>query len=189
MQAFQNFSRLLISEKIYQESKYIKNKELEKIYSGKHFIPYKVSEIESFTTKINNRISDENDESFIKSLHYDINELNDKLNESQSIFKKKFSFMHLNISSLQYHLDELSDLIDESEAKFSVIGITESRLKKDIASLNNINLHNYNTQHTPTESNKGGSLLYISTDLSYKTKLEMILKCINQTNWNHFSLK
>ena len=77
--------------------------------------------------------------------------------------------MHLNISSLQYHLDELSDLIDKSEAKFSVTGITESRLKKDIDFLNNINLHNYNIQHTPTESNKGGFLLYISTDLSYKT--------------------
>ena len=38
------------------------NQELEKIYSGKHIIPYKASEIESFTAKINNRISDENDE-------------------------------------------------------------------------------------------------------------------------------
>ena len=81
--------------------------------------------------------------------------------------------MHLNISSLQYHSDERSDLIDKSEAKFSVIGITESRLKKDIAPLNNINLHNYNIQHTPTESNKGGSLLYISTDLSYKTRNDL----------------
>ena len=149
------------------------NQELEKIYSGKHVIPYKVSEIESFTAKINNRVRDENNEGFIKSLYYDINELNDKLNESQSIFKKTFSLMHLNISSLQYHLDELSDLIDKSEAKFSVIGITESCLKKDIAPLNNINLHNYNIQHTPTESNKGGSLLYISTDLSYKTRNDL----------------
>ena len=81
--------------------------------------------------------------------------------------------MHLNISSLQYHLDELSDLIDKSETKFNVIGITESRLKKDIAPLNNINLHNYNIQRTPTGSNKGGSLLYISTDLSYKTQNDL----------------
>ena len=41
------------------------DQELEKIYSGKHIIPYKVREIKSFTTKINNRISDENGESFI----------------------------------------------------------------------------------------------------------------------------
>ena len=124
---------------------------------------YKVSEIESFTVKINDRISDENDENIIKSLYYDINELNDKLDESQSIFKKTFSLMHLNISSLQYHLDKLSDLIDKSEPKFSVIGIAESRLNKDIDPLNNINLQNYNITK---EANKGGSLLYISTDLS-----------------------
>ena len=81
--------------------------------------------------------------------------------------------MHLNISSLQYHLDELSDLIDKSKTKFSVIGITESRLNKDIAPPKDINLQNYNIQHTPTESNKGGSLLYISTDLSYKTRNDL----------------
>ena len=75
---------------------------------------------------INNRISDENDESFKKSLYCDINELNDKLKESKSIFKKTFSLMHLNISSLQYHLDELWDL----KAKFSVIGITEKAVSK-----------------------------------------------------------
>ena len=163
------------------------NQELEKIHNGKHISPYKATEIESFTAKINNRISDENDENIIKSLYYDINELNDKLNEFQSNFKKTFSLMHLNVSSLQYHLDELSDLIDKSKRKFSVIGITESRLNKDIAPSKDINLQNYNIQHTPTESNKGGSLLYISTDLSYKTRND--LKCINQKNWNQFSLK
>ena len=82
--------------------------------------------------------------------------------------------MHLNISSQQYQVDELSDLIDKSEVKFNVIGITESRLNKEIAPfLNNFNLQNYNIQHTPTESNKGDPLLYISTDLSYKTRNEL----------------
>ena len=81
--------------------------------------------------------------------------------------------MYLNISSLQCHFDERSDLIDKSKAKFSIIGITESRLNKNIAPLTNINLQNYNIQHTPTESNKGGSLLYTSTDLSYKTRNDL----------------
>ena len=70
-------------------------------------------------------------------------------------------------------MDELSDLIDKSKTKFSVIGITESRLNKDIALLKNINLQNHNIQHTPTESNKVGSLIYISTDLSYKTRNDL----------------
>ena len=148
------------------------NQELEKIYSGKRIIAYKVSEIEIFMAKINNRTSDENDENIIKSLYYDINELNDKLNDSQSIFKKTFSLMHVNISSLKYHMDKLSDLIDKSEETFGVIGITESRLSKDIAPLKNINLHNYNIQHTPTESNK--EALYCISQQTSVTKLEMI---------------
>ena len=70
--------------------------------------------------------------------------------------------MHLNISSLQYHMEELSDLIDKSKAKFSVTNLNVSRLNKEIASINNINLQNYNIQHTPTESQTS------------VTKLEMI---------------
>ena len=149
------------------------NQELDKIYSGKQIIPYKTSKIENFVRKINNRISDENDENVIKSLYYDINELNDKLNESQSVFKKTFSLMHLNIPSQQYHLDELSDLIDKSEAKFSVIDITESCLNKEIApSLNNINLQNYNIQYNQRSLIK--EILYCISQQTSVTKLEMI---------------
>ena len=83
--------------------------------------------------------------------------------------------MHLNIYSLQYHLDKLSDVIDKSITKFSVMGITESRLNKDKAPLKNINLQDYNFLHTPTESNEGRSLLYISTNLSYKTRNDLKL--------------
>ena len=77
--------------------------------------------------------------------------------------------MHLNISSSQYRLEELSDFIYKSEAKFDVTGIAESRLDKDVTPQNKINLQSYNIQHTQTESNKGGSLLFVSTNLSCKT--------------------
>ena len=76
--------------------------------------------------------------------------------------------MHLHGSSLQYHLNELSDLIDKSKMKFSVIAITESCLNKDIAPVKNINFQNGNIQHR-LRSHKGGFLMYILTDLSYKT--------------------
>ena len=49
-----------------------------------------------------------------------------------------------------------------------MIGITESCLKKGISPLSNINLQNYKIEHTPTESEKGGSLLWMSSDLTYK---------------------
>ena len=81
--------------------------------------------------------------------------------------------MHLNISSLQYHFEELNDLLEISKTKFSVTGITESRLKKGVIPISNINLQNYKIEHTPTESEKGGSLLYISLDLNYKVRNDL----------------
>ena len=45
----------------------------------------------------------------IKSLYFDINEINDKLNESQSIFKNNILPYASDTSSLQYHLAELRD--------------------------------------------------------------------------------
>ena len=44
------------------------------IIKTSNIIPYKASEIESIEAKVNNRISDENDENVIKSLYYDLNE-------------------------------------------------------------------------------------------------------------------
>ena len=82
--------------------------------------------------------------------------------------KTQLSLMHLNISSLQYHFEELDDLLNTPKTKFNLVGITESRLKKGISPLSNINLQNYKIEHTLTESEKGGSLLYISSDLNYK---------------------
>ena len=82
--------------------------------------------------------------------------------------KTQLSLMHLNISSLQYHFEELDDLLNTSKTKFNLVGITESRVKKGISPLSNINLQNYKIEHTLTESEKGGSLLYISSDLNYK---------------------
>ena len=80
--------------------------------------------------------------------------------------------MHLNISSLQYHLDELSDLIDKSKIKFSVIGITESYLNKDIAPLKNISLQNI-IFSIHQQSLIKEVLYYISQQTSV-TKLKMI---------------
>lgn len=64
--------------------------------------------------------------------------------------------MNINISSLKSHIEELDDLLNTSKTKFNVVGITES---KGISPLSNINLQNYEIEHTPTESEKDGSLL------------------------------
>ena len=76
--------------------------------------------------------------------------------------------LHLNFSSLPYLFEAFDELLNPLRIKFNVIGITESRLKLNKQLLVNINLKNLNIEETPTDSEKGGALLYISSDISYK---------------------
>ena len=57
VQTFTRLQRQMVLYKLHKKISHA-DQELEKIYNGKHIISYKASEIESFTTKINNRISD-----------------------------------------------------------------------------------------------------------------------------------
>ena len=54
--------------------------------------------------------------------------------------------------------------------EFSIIAITETKIKKVSHPTFDINLHNYNTFHTPTESSSGGTLLYVSKTLNSKIR-------------------
>ena len=78
--------------------------------------------------------------------------------------------MDLNISSLQYYLDELSDLIDKSKTKFSVIGITESHLNKDIAPLRTFKTITFSIHQQSLIK----EILYCISHQTSVTKLEMI---------------
>ena len=75
----------------------------------------------------------------------------------------------MNISSLPYHFEELEELLNEINIKFSIIGISESKLRANLNPLSNTTYNkNYNIEHTTAESEKGGTLLYISSKLNYK---------------------
>ena len=80
------------------------------------------------------------------------------------------SLLHLNISSLPFHIDEFTNLLSELNSNFKIIGITETRLTTKKDPVNSIEIPNYNIEHTPTESDKGGALLYISKEINYKTR-------------------
>ena len=67
----------------------------------------------------------------------------------------------MNISSLRHIFDDLHTLLARMNVKFNIIGITESRYKKNTIRNININLNGYAIEHTPTEANCGGALLYI----------------------------
>ena len=76
--------------------------------------------------------------------------------------------MHLNISSQSYHHPELYNLLSNLKIKPNIIGISETRLQRGKQPITNISLPNYVYEHTPTESGKGGTLLYIDKNIKYK---------------------
>ena len=96
------------------------------------------------------------------------------LNELK-IPKENLSFFHLNIASLQYHHEELQNFLAMLEFDFSIIGITETKLRKRVKPIIDVKLNNYNIEHTTTESQNGGALLYISKSLNYKVRKDLVL--------------
>ena len=82
-------------------------------------------------------------------------------------------FVHLNISSLSYYIDELNLLLSQMKHRPEIIAISESRIRKNKETLANINILGYNFEHTPTDAEKGGTLLYISKDLKYKIRKDL----------------
>ena len=56
---------------------------------------------------------------------------------------------------------------------WDVITISESKLKKNIPPVKDINLTNYQYEHTPTEANKGGTLIYIANKHYYKPRKDL----------------
>ena len=104
----------------------------------------------------------------VNNKYYTLTEFNNALNELS--IKKQNLYMHLNISSLSYHHLELYNLISDMKIKMKIIEISESRLQKSKQHITNISLPNYVHERTPTESSKGGTLLYLDKSLKYKLR-------------------
>ena len=90
------------------------------------------------------------------------------------IKQQDFSLLHLNISSLSFHIKYLVNFLALLNTKFDVICITESH--KNLLTTN-IELPGYSIEKTPSESSAGGSLIYISQNLSYKRQTDLQICC------------
>ena len=60
--------------------------------------------------------------------------------------------------------------------KPKVIGISECRIKTGRPPLSNINMNNYSYEYFPSESSKGGTLLYIDKNLRYRSRSGLTIR-------------
>ena len=93
--------------------------------------------------------------------YYDANNRNLRINEND------LSVIHLKISSLPLHINELKLFLSFFKVKFDIISISESRITKRNILATNIDIPDYNIEHTPTESKARRCLLYISDKIPY----------------------
>ncbi|XP_065684726.1 uncharacterized protein LOC136096953 [Hydra vulgaris] len=89
--------------------------------------------------------------------------------------KSSFNVFHINISSLSKHFDDLENLLQSTKLEFDIIGISEIRLNKNRPQTSNITLNGYSHEHTPSESQAGGALLYINNRLAYKPRNDLLI--------------
>ena len=99
--------------------------------------------------KLSDAINDENIDN--SSSYFDESDFNK--NFPKNLFDGTNFFPHEYISSLCRNFDDLHTLLSEINLKFDIIGITETRLKKNSIRNINIDLKGYTIEHTPTEAN------------------------------------
>ena len=112
--------------------------------------------------KLNDAIDQEDLEN--SSSYFHVDELNNNFSENEF---NGTNFLHMNISSICRNFDDLQTLLAKINVKFNVIGLTETRLNKSSIRNTNIDLSGYSFEHTPTEANCGGALLYIDNNINY----------------------
>ena len=86
------------------------------------------------------------------------------------------SMFHMNIASLGLHKDELVAAISLTEIEFDVIAISETKIIKNQAPTYDIKLPGYEEYGTPTESSKGGVILYIKNNIEVKPRKDLEAK-------------
>ena len=89
--------------------------------------------------------------------YYTISELNDTKTTPEST-----KFFHLNTASLGFHFETIQAILNNCDMNFDFIGITETRILKNVLPKTKTAIKNYEFLDCPTEASKGGVRIYIS---------------------------
>ena len=79
----------------------------------------------------------------------------------------------MNIASLSKHKEELEAALSLLDLQFDIIGITETKILKGVNPITSPSSDGYNFESTPTESTKGGALIYIKKPLVYDRREDL----------------
>ena len=84
-----------------------------------------------------------------------------------------FSMLHCNTSSISANFDALNQLLCDLNHSFSIIGLSETKLKVDKENLSNISLRGYTFLSNPSLTNAGGVGLYVKNNLNFNLREDL----------------
>ena len=97
---------------------------------------------------------------------YSFSQLKTQLNEQLS--HRQLSFFHNNVSGLKGNLENFqTHLLEELNFHFSVIGVTEMRIRNENSIDFNPEISGYTFEYAPTPLSAGGVGMYIDSELRY----------------------
>ena len=98
----------------------------------------------------------------------------DEFSDSKFNHNKSFSILHYNIHSIERHIEEFRVILQLLDFKFDIICFSESKIIKNCAPKIDICIPGYQEPlSTPTESSKGGVLVYVKEGLKVKPRPDL----------------
>ena len=130
-------------------------------------------------------INSDDPENTVSSKYYDTEELQNLKITNKS---KSLSLFHINACSLSKNFDDLQHLQSCTNKNVDIIAITETWITKNVSIANNLDIKNYSTEFTRTESSAGGTLLYIANHLSYKSRQDLNIHKKNELEFSFIEI-
>ena len=107
--------------------------------------------------------------------YYNTHEFHDNYYINEYFSDKCFSALHCNIRILTANFDNLQHMLSELHLPFSIVGLTEIKLKVDQNFLSNVEIPGYSFTFQPSLSNAGGVGIYIKEDHLFTTRPDITI--------------
>ena len=85
----------------------------------------------------------------------------------------KHSMFHLNLASLGLHKDELVTSLSLLDFEFDMIAVSETKIKLGTEPIYDLSLAGYRHHQTPSESNKGGVIIYAKENVITRRRYDL----------------
>ena len=105
--------------------------------------------------------------------YYSIEDFHDDPEIQEIINEKSLSVLHCNIRSLSANHNKLSVMLSELGSPFSLIALTETKIKYGEDLITNVDIPGYTFVSQPSYSNAGGLGLFVKNDLKYTIRNDL----------------